>query len=306
MSKSKRTPRPEQVSGPRQPWRLFVRDGTWRTGWLLATSLAVLAAVLLGLRGGLEALSVRLFTAWNLRADNVARAPGWARLLYACRDGLVTLITAGALLALCAPLRRLWGLGPDGRRSVRQGWKGLLAGTGTALLIAALSLVPDSSRFSWSLASPRFSGALPGLCLVSFAGVLAEEAFIRRVLQDGLRNRWGSHWALAISCIAFFLMRAGWTGGVVYMANVLLTGLVCGLMVARFGLWAGVGFRWGLEAAAAYLLGFGGGNAAIYRLYDVSERLWTGGDAGPLYGLWLTLALIGLALWGIRKTHPKH
>jgi len=45
-----------------------------------------------------------------------------------------------------------------------------------------------------------------------------------------------------------------------------------------------------------FLLGFGGGDTAIYRLYGVSEALLTGGDAGLMHGLWTTMALAGVVL----------
>ena len=290
---------------PRGRGNLFLRDGRLRTGWVLAISLAVLAAVTVGLRAGLNALLDGLFRAWNLRPDNVARSPGWARLLYTWREGLVAMIVSGALLVLCAPLRSLWGLEPGDALSQRRAGRWALAGLGMALLMALVSLLPDSSRLSWPLGSPQFSAALPVLCLISLAGVLAEEAFARRVLLEGVKGRWGSHWAVAVSCAVFLGMRAVWTGGWVYAVNALLTGLACCLLHARYGLWAAVGFRWTLEAACAYLLGFGGGNAAVYRLYGVSERLLTGGDGGPLYGLWLTAALVAMLLWHIRAIHHR-
>ena len=308
MSKSKRTARAEGPSTTDGAKVRLARSGWLNTLGLLAVSLAALAAVTVALRLGLNALLDRLFAAWNLRADTVARAPGWAQALYGWRGALVTLAVGAALLSLCRPLRALWGLRPGGRRgTMKMGGFGLLTGVGIALLIALLSLLPDSARLSWPLSAPRLNGALPALCLISLVGVLAEEAFARGVLQDGLKNRLGGHWASAVACAAFFVMRGGWSGGWVYGVNVLLTGLVCCLLYARYGLTAAVGFRWGLEAFAAYIMGFGGGSAAVYQLYGVSETLLTGGDSGPLYGLWLALAMLALVVMLHRKTrNPDH
>ena len=302
MSRSKKAA--QAVPASRGGGDLFLRDGRLRAGWALAISLAVLAAVTVGLRAGLNALLDGLFGAWNLRPDNVARSPGWARLLYTWRDGLVALVMSGAMLALCGPLRRLWGLKPCDTPS-RPACRWALIGLGVALLTALISLLPDSSRLCWPLSAPRFHTALLPMFLISLAGVLAEEAFTKRVLLEGVKGRWGSHWAVAVSCVAFLGMRAAWTGGWVYAANALLTGLVCCLLNTRCGLWAAVGFRWTLEAACAYLLGFGGGSVAVYRLYCVSETLLTGGDRGPLYGLWLTAALVAMLLWHIRAIHHR-
>ncbi len=300
MSRSKKTA--QSAAEPRDGGDLFVREGRLRTGWALAVCLVTLAAVTVGLRMGLEALLNGLFGTWNLRPDNVTRAPGWARLLYTWRDGLVSLAIGGAMLALCPPLRRLWGLGPGERHPFASTGRPALIGLGMALAAALISLLPDSSRLSWPLSAPRFGAALPPLLLISLEGVLAEEAFTRRVLLEGVKGRWGSRWAVAVSCAAFLGMRVAWTGGWVYAVNALLTGLVCCQLHTRHGLLAAVGFRWTLEAACAYLLGFGGGNAAVYRLYGVSEALLTGGDRGPLYGLWLTAMLLALVVTLHRQT----
>lgn len=296
MSRSKRTP--QAVSNKPKAANPFVRGCA-----LLILSLAVAAALTMGLRLGLEALLNKLFGVWNLRPDNVARAPVWAQWLYTWQGGLVTLVVGAALLTACLPLRRLWGLARE-KRSIRPCGFGTLLGVGTALLVAALSLLPDSSRLAWPLSRPALSGALPMLLLINMIGVLAEEAFTKRVLLDGLKDLWNPQWAVALSCAVFFVMRSGWSGGLVYGLNVILTGVACAFMYAHYGLWAGVGFRWGLETAIC-LLGFDGGNAAMYRVYGVSELLLTGGDRGPLYGLWLTLALLSALLWGMRKARPR-
>ena len=303
MSKSRRTARAEQAHAPRGTLRLFIREGEGlRTLWLLVISLLALAVATTALQTGLNALFDALFRTWNLRADNVARAPGWARALYAWRGGLVALLSGGALIALCPPLRRLWGARGEKKKAGSGAGIYAMIGTATALVIAVVSLVPDSSRLEWPLSAPRFSATLPALCVFSFIGVLAEERFVRGVLLDGLAPRWGRVAAIAVACAAFFLMRSGWSGGPVYALNVLLTGIYGCLLYERAGLWAGVGFRWCLEACCAFLLGFGGGDAAIYRLYGVSETLLTGGDRGPLYGLWLAVALAALTLWAARRT----
>ena len=83
--------------------------------------------------------------------------------------------------------------------------------------------------------------------------------------------------------------------------NALLLGIAGCLLYARHGLWTSVGFRWGWGFATAFLLGFGGGDGAVYRLYGVSEALLTGGDAGPMHGLWVTLLLLPIAVMLSRK-----
>jgi len=164
-----------------------------------------------------------------------------------------------------------------------------------ALLVAALCLLPDSVRPDWPLTAPRFTSALPALCLVSLASAVAEEAFTKRVLFDGVRSRWGFGWATAIACAAFLLSNGGAFADPVGALNVALLGLVGCLVHARWGWGAAIGLRWGWSAVNMFLLGFGSGGASLYRLYGVSEVLLTGGDAGPVYGLWTTLLLGGTA-----------
>ena len=69
-----------------------------------------------------------------------------------------------------------------------------------------------------------------------------------------------------------------------------------------------MGFRWGWSFATVFLLGQGGGTHAVYRLLGVSEVLLTGGDAGFVYGLWLTLLLaawIGLIVFKSFRNKDK-
>ena len=302
MSRSRRTARAEQAPAPRGVKALFFREaGGLRTPWLLLVSLAALALATTALQTGLNAIFDALFRAWNLRADNVMYAPGWARALYAWRGSLIALLSGAALIALCPPLRRLWGARDVWKDAGSRWYLLALTGFAAALLVALLSLIPDSSRLEWPLSAPRFTAALPLLGAFGLVGVLAEERFVRGVLLDGLAPRWGRAPAIAIACAVFFVLRSGWSGGPVYALNALLLGLCGCLLYERAGLWASALFRWCLEACCAFLLGFGGGDAAVYRLYGVSETLLTGGDRGPLYGLWLSLMLAALALWTARR-----
>lgn len=294
MSKSKRAAREAQTPAPRERRQLFrSKDGGIRTGWLIAVSLIGYAALLAAGRYGLSRGFAALFAAWNIDGTNAWRAPGWARLLYAWHGSLITIIVSTLTLGLVAWLRRLWRLG-QGR--LRFSGKALLVpallGFGGAVLVAALCLVPDSMRPEWPLTAPRLTWSLIPLCVVSLLGTLAEEAFTKRVLYDGLFRRWGRPWAITVACIAFFLVNGGWAGSAVSAINVLLLGALCCLIYEKGGLWACAGLRWGWSVGTVFLLGFGGGDAALYRLYAVSETLLTGGDPGPMYGLWAMLLII--------------
>lgn len=306
MSKSKRAAR-----GNANP--SLTKKGTWlrtsdsgvRTGWLLAVSLLCGAVAALGLRLVLGAGFAALFRAWGVNADTVVRAPGWAQLLYRWHGSLTTVAVAAVLLALSAWLRRLWLHECTASRfQPRAMGVCALAGVGLALAALMLGLIPDSVRTEWPLTAPRLTWALPALCAASLLLALAEEAFTKRVLYDGVKSRWGAAWASVVATTVFFLINGGGLGNAISAVNVLLLGALCCALYARYGLWAAVGFRWGWSAATVFLLGFGGAEASVYRFYGVSERLLTGGDAGPAYGLWTTALLaasLGWMLWNVRK-----
>ena len=119
----------------------------------------------------------------------------------------------------------------------------------------------------------------------------AEELFTKRVLLDGIDGRWGRAWANVISTAAFFLIAGGYAGNAMSAVNVALLGWLCCGLYRRKGLWASVGLRFGWTLATVLLMGFGGGEASVWRFYGVSENLFTGGDAGFVYGLYMTFAL---------------
>jgi len=269
--------------------------GRLRTGWLLAVSLFGYALIALGTRFGLVRAFTALFEAWGIDGTSVQRAPVWAQTLYRWHGSLVTVAFAALSLALAGWLRRLWRLeGLLMPRSPVGLWGASLSGLLMAVVIAALCLLPDSMRLEWPLTEPRFTGSLPVLLAVSLLSTMGEAAFLKRVLFDGLCGHWNCLWATAVVCGVFWLFGGGLAGNIVTAVNVLLLGLACCRLYARYGFWTSVGFRWGWGLANVFLLGFGGGDAAVYRLYGVSEALLTGGDAGPMHGLWTTMALVSV------------
>ncbi len=271
-----------------------------RTGWLLAVSLVCCAAATVGLRLALGAGFGALFRAWGVDASIVARAPGWARLIYRWHGSAVTLLSALALLGLCRWLRTRWmgsgsPLAATGEKRAGAFARFALLGLGAAAALLLLGLLPDSLRAE--RAAPRLTPALPALLAVALVSALAEEVFTKGVLYDGLSRRWGAAWATTLSTAVFFLIAGGLAGNAVSAANVLLMGLMLCALHRRRGLWACAGLRFGWTAATVFLLGFGGGEASVWRFYGVSEGLLTGGDAGPAFGLYLTAALLGGIAW---------
>ena len=277
MSRSRRAPEPT-------PTPLHKRSRRIRP-WLLTAGKAALWILLtlilrLGLSRGLNAL----FAAWNVSMDTLSRAPGLARTLYLWQGSIVSLIVSVLGIALIVGLLRV-PLPPLRLKVAGRWW---LIGTGLAVVLAAVFLVIDSLRLNWPLTAPKLSFGLFILWLLSLLTVLSEELFLRSLLQTGLKTPWG----IAAAALVFFLMNGGYSGTVISGVNVTLLGAVCGLIFSRYGLWADAAFRWGWSFASVFLLGQGGGAHSVYRLYGVSEGLLTGGDAGFVYGLGLTAALI--------------
>jgi len=304
MSKSRRAAQGQKTPAPAGDKKTRTDEkGGVRTGWLFAVSLFGYALTALATRFGLMRAFAALFEAWGIDMASVQRAPVWAQALYRWRGSLATVAFATLSLALAGWLRGIWRLeGPLIPMPSARLWSASMSGVCMAVVIAVLCLLPDSMRLEWPLTAPRFTGPLPVLLAVSLLSILGEEAFLKRVVFDGLRGDRNGIRATAVVCTVFWLTGGGLGGGVVAAVNVLLLGLACCLFYARYGFWTSVGFRWGWGLANVFLLGFGGGNAAIYRLYGVSEALLTGGDAGLMHGLWTTMALAGVIV-GLTLKH---
>jgi len=299
MSKSRRTPQPMEADTPHQKANIFMTPtGGLRTLWLLVASLLCYALVSLALRQGFTAAFAAVFKAWGIDAENAGRAPAWARVVYTWHGSAVTAVVSAALVALSAWLKRLWsGIRTSSPASGHGFACASLEGLSVALIIAVLCLLPDSMRLVWPLNAPRLTWSLPVLCAVSLMATLAEEMFLKCVLFDGLKRRWGAAWATALHCLLFFVSYGGYAGNILSGINVmLLGGLGCAIYTVK-GFWASVGFRWSWSVATVFLLGFGGAEASVYRLYGVSEAIMTGGDAGPIYGLWASIAFAALIMW---------
>ena len=305
MSRSRRVAGTPPVDQGRGAKGSILTDaaGALRGGWVTALTVLAWAAVSLGTQLLLASGFGALFGAWGVYAGNIHLAPAWARLVYGWHGSAITAVRAAAVIALALGLRRALRLGRPGRDSLSRGGRAALAGAGAAVLLAALFLMTDSLRADWPLTRPRLSAGLPALLGISLLSVLAGEMLTKRVLFDALRPRWGSVWASAAATLLFFLESRGYAGGPVGAVNALLLGALCCALYARAGsLWIAAGLRWGWSAANLFLLGFGGGEQAVYRLYGVSENWLTGGDAGLICGLGTTLALLAALAWLAKDT----
>ena len=88
------------------------------------------------------------------------------------------------------------------------------------------------------------------------------------------------------------------------IVNMLLTALICARLSATGKAGAAVGLRFAWSWASSAFIAFPGattGAQATLRLYAVSENWLTGGEDGLICGAWMTLVLLALAVWLLRK-----
>ena len=300
MSRSKREIPAASSAPKRSPF--LNADRRLRPALRLILSLAAWASASRILRLLLSQVLDTLFAAWNVNAGNVLRAPTWAQRLYAWQGSLAGFVVSAVMILLSLTLRRWW-LGRERARGVlrptdlRHAVAGWLISTLAALAFAGFFLLTDSLRAEWPVGEPNLTFGLVVLWLLNLLAALSEELFTKGVVMDGLRSPWGLRLAAAVSAVVFFLSNGGYAGTPVSAINVLLLGLLCCAVYVRHGLWPAVAVRWGWGFATVFLLGYSGGTRSVYRLYGVSERLLTGGDAGPVYGLWLTAVLLAALAW---------
>ena len=273
---------------PPKPRRHILR----REPIILLAKVAGYFMLTVALRLGLGALLRALFAAWNVNARTVARAPGWAQVLYAWQGSIITLIVDVAALAFLVFICKVKLPRPAPKRDLPH-WA---VGTALALVSATIFLLTDSLRLMWPLSQPHLTFGLLPLCGLTLLTALSEEAFTKGLVYDGIKSH-GRIWAILAATLLFFLTGGGYSGTWISGVNVALMGLLCAILYDRFGLWAAALFRWGWGFATVFLLG------QVYRLYGVSETLLTGGDAGLVYGLWLTAVLIFLT--GITMRRPR-
>lgn len=186
----------------------------------------------------------------------------------------------GALLALaligsaCAGVRPFHAFGGGGTA---------LAGTaiGTAGFAAALALatIADSVRPGGTPASGALVLALGALLVLASAGV--EEILFRGWLQRVLVDAWGPLAGITVAAAAFAALHiAGGARSPLTMVNLMLGGVLFGLLAWRLGLAAAIG---------------------AHGAWNLAERLGVGLDPNPgvgSFGAVLDLDLAGVAAWG--------
>lgn len=269
------------------------KDGGLRAVWRLA--LAILAYVVW--TNGVTALLSygfdALFTAWGVTKLNLSAAPGYARFLAANYGNIISVVSSAGIAAfayLAAPRRdRL-------RLRARLFGVGTLAGLGAVLVAAAGFLALDSVRMT--AASPDFTWSPAVLLPVYLAAAVAEEFFARGYVLSMVSRRGGRPLGYLASAAVFLFMTGGYALGILGILNMLLFSAVLCALSEKWPNWLNVGIRFGWGYAVVCLFAFPGasGGSPIYTLYSVSEDFLTGGSAGLVSGLYMTVFLAA-TLW---------
>ncbi len=271
---------------------LFLDERNALRRWArLLVALAAILAAAWGVPQGMTWLFGRLFTAWGVTADTVARAPGWTQALY---GGWVYVngFLQGAAIALAAVLsgRALGVPVKIGKGLV----SGLLLGLAAALAMPGLFLLLDVMRFGRALTSPVLTALTPMLMMYVLLQALG--AALATDLVGGILSGWHRRWALA-GCAAFYALLFGrWTP--IALINGALFGVFLWLAREKKG---GIAPALGFLAIFSFLTVTVLGvppwqQGALYEFYPVSKPWLTGGDAGPWAGLFMTAVLVLLTL----------
>ena len=280
----------------------FCKEGGVRALWKLvfAYGLYILwawaATYLLSLGFG------ALFAAWNVNAATVARAPGWAQGLFANYGRLISMISSAGAIALSWALARLLAGRRFERLRARDFALGALWGLLAVLAGAGLFLAVDSMRpYARELS---FHTDLLWMLAVYYLAALAEERFARGLTMRVATLHAHPAWGYAASALMFLAVTGAYALRPLGIVNMLLTALICARLSAMGKAGAAVGLRFAWSWASSAFIAFPGaatGAQAALRLYAVSENWLTGGDGGLICGAWMTLVLLALAAWLLRK-----
>lgn len=178
---------------------------------------------------------------------------------------------------------------------------------GLALGVGGLSLAVVYAWIAGGLQAGGDVGAsvstlVWGLIVIGFQ-TAAEEVYFRGWLQPALARRWGETPGIVAAALAFAALHiAGGARAPLSLVNLLLGGLVFGLLAARNGgLAAAIGVHWGWNAAEQ--LGWGldpnpglGSFGALVDKELVGAALWGGSGDGLNGSLGMTLALVAILL----------
>ncbi len=277
--------------------RAFIAsDGKLRAVWrLMLTMLAWYALYALS-AVGVSNLLIRLFESWGVTSANLSLTPAWVQYLVSYQTQLFHVTAAlpaalgGWLLTL--PMRRARP-GLSIGHTVAATALGFFGSIAVATLLSTLFQLTDSMRATSTQAV--FSVDILLMLAVYLIAAMAEGQLALGYIREMTLERSGRTFSYAAATAMFCAMN-GFASGAPGVINTLLLALTLCRIAEKAGVWAAVGVRAGWLWAVNSLAGFPGGGVSLQTLYPVSENLLTGGDAGPMSGLAVTLVCAAI-LW---------
>lgn len=261
---------------------------------------------------GFAILAAAVVFCWATVTLGQARGGSWiAALVGSARAaGSPALVETLFSVFIFAPLiaAALLGGAIEGRNAIAMGGSsGRNLSLGLALGVGGLTV---AVIYAWIAGGLRTGGSAGGSMLTLLWGLIvigfqaaAEEVYFRGWLQPALARRWGATPGIVAAALAFAALHvAGGARAPLSLLNLLLGGLVFGLLAARGGgLAAAIGMHWGWNAAER--LGWGldpnsglGGFGALLDMDLVGAARWGGSTDGLNGSIGMTLALLAILL----------
>lgn len=276
------------------PWVRAVDQAPRAAPAWLVTIMASLLAAAVVLAGPIGAAGVHqtISPALAVLAEPWASAAG-AAVFYLC---VFSPLLIAPLIAAKIEGRNVW---LAGERPARAAAGGLTLGAGGLGATVGLAAAMGAIATGTAAAAPIVA-LTAGLAVTAFQ-VVAEEVCFRGWLQPSLCARWGPRVGLLVTAALFaamHLINGGAT--VLVVANILLAGLLFGLLALRTGgLWAPTAAHLGWNWTEAGGLGLEpdpglGPFSALVDLDLAGPALWSGGEARLNGSLATTLVLAAL------------
>lgn len=277
--------------------RTFIAsDGELRAVWRLAVTMLAWYALYALSAVGVSRLLFSLFESWGVTSANLSLTPAWVQYLVSYQAQLFHMTAAlpaalaGGLLARHMRRKKTGSSSGHNAAAAALGFFGSIA---AAMLLSMLFHMTDSLRPA--SAQAVFSVDILLMLAVYLIAALAECLLALGYIRKMVLERGGRALSYA-TATAMFCAMSGFATGTLGVINTLLLALTLCRIAEKAGVLAAVGVRAGWLWATNSLAGFPGSGVSLQTLYPVSENLLTGGEAGPMSGLAVTLICCAI-LW---------